>query len=48
MLVQITLLGWIFLGEAVTWRELLSLGFATAGIMLVQLVKTHPDIQTDR
>jgi len=40
MLVQIAILGWIFLGESLTWWELLGLGLATAGIMIVQLVKS--------
>jgi drug/metabolite transporter (DMT)-like permease len=42
MLVQIAILGWIFLGESLTWWELLGLGLATAGIMIVQLVKSDP------
>jgi len=41
MLVQIALLAWLFLGEALTWRELLGLGLATVGIMIVQLVKSN-------
>jgi drug/metabolite transporter (DMT)-like permease len=42
MLVQIAVLGWIFLDEALTWPEILGLVLATLGIMIVQLVKSKP------
>jgi len=48
MLVQIALLAWIFLGEALTWRELLGLGLATIGIMIVQLVKSNTSTAPNR
>jgi drug/metabolite transporter (DMT)-like permease len=41
MLVQIALLAWVFLGESLNWQELLGLGLATVGIMIVQLVKSR-------
>ena len=46
MLVQIAILGWIFLDEALTWQELLGLGLATLGIMIVQLTKSKASSST--
>ena len=37
MLVQIALLAWIFLGEALNGRQLLGIGLAVAGIAIVQV-----------
>ncbi|MBI1879883.1 MAG: EamA family transporter [Chloroflexi bacterium] len=37
MLLQIPALAWLFLGEAITWREGLGLALAGVGIVLVQL-----------
>ena len=49
MLVQIALLAWIFLGETLNWRELLGLGLATAGIMVVQFFRpTALSSRTDK
>jgi drug/metabolite transporter (DMT)-like permease len=41
MLIQIALLAWVFLGETLNWGELLGLGLATVGIMIVQFVKSN-------
>lgn len=38
MLVQIAILAWLFLGEALSWPKILGLFLATAGILMVQLV----------
>jgi len=48
MLVQIALLAWIFLGETLNWRELLGLGLATVGTMIVQLVKSNSSSRSNR
>ena len=49
MLVQIAFLAWIFLGESLNWRELLGLGLATAGIMIVQFFSpTASALQKDK
>jgi drug/metabolite transporter (DMT)-like permease len=37
MLIQIPILAWLFLGEAITWREGIALALAGIGILLVQL-----------
>jgi drug/metabolite transporter (DMT)-like permease len=37
MLIQIPILAWLFLGEAITWREGSALALAGIGILLVQL-----------
>lgn len=37
MLVQIAILVWIFLGDSLTLKQIVGLGFATAGILVVQL-----------
>jgi drug/metabolite transporter (DMT)-like permease len=37
MLIQIPVLAWFFLGEAITWREGMGLALAGVGIVLVQL-----------
>jgi drug/metabolite transporter (DMT)-like permease len=37
MLLQIPVLAWLFLGEAITWREGIGLALAGVGIVLVQL-----------
>ena len=37
MLIQIALLAWLFLGEELTGRQLLGLGLAAAGVLVVQL-----------
>lgn len=37
MLIQIPILAWLFLGEAITWREGIALALAAVGIVLVQL-----------
>ena len=48
MLVQIALLAWVFLGESLSWLELLGLGLATIGIMIVQLVKSRAISHTNQ
>jgi drug/metabolite transporter (DMT)-like permease len=37
MLIQIAILGWIFLGEALSSKEVVGLVFALLGVLLVQL-----------
>jgi drug/metabolite transporter (DMT)-like permease len=37
MLIQSPILAWLFLGEAITWREGIALALAGIGILLVQL-----------
>ena len=37
MLIQIALLAWLFLGEQLTGRQVLGLGLAAAGVLVVQL-----------
>lgn len=41
MLIQIALLAWIFLGESITWIEAIGLLIAAAGILLVNISRTH-------
>jgi drug/metabolite transporter (DMT)-like permease len=48
MLVQIALLAWVFLGESLNWQELVGLGLATIGIMIVQLVKSRAISHTNQ
>jgi drug/metabolite transporter (DMT)-like permease len=42
MLIQIAILAWIFLGEALNRREILGLILAAAGALLVQLRRSRP------
>jgi drug/metabolite transporter (DMT)-like permease len=42
MLIQITILAWLFLDERLTWLKLLGLGLVAAGTLLVQL-RRRPD-----
>ena len=37
MLIQITILAWLFLGETMTWVEMIGLAFAALGALLVQV-----------
>lgn len=39
MLIQIAILAWIFLGEAISPREIVGLAFATVGILIVQVYR---------
>ncbi|MDZ7701389.1 MAG: DMT family transporter [Halobacteriales archaeon] len=39
MLVQIAVLGWLFLGEALTPLEIVGLALVTVGVLAVQLVR---------
>lgn len=39
MLVQIAILGWLFLGEPLTPMELVGLGLVTIGVLAVQLTE---------
>jgi len=41
MLIQISLLAWLFLGETITWVDLIGLGLAAAGIFLTNF-KPNP------
>lgn len=47
MLVQIAILAWIFLGEELDLQEMLGLGLATVGIMIVQFSRSNTVIQQD-
>lgn len=40
MLVQIAILAWVFLGEALEVRQILGLGLALSGVLLVQIAPT--------
>jgi drug/metabolite transporter (DMT)-like permease len=37
MLIQITVLAWLFLGETLTWTEIIGLLLAALGALLVQV-----------
>jgi len=39
MLIQISILAWIFLGEGITLQEIIGMAIAAAGAVLVQLRK---------
>lgn len=42
MLIQIALLAWLFLGEDLNWKEIVSLVAAGLGALLVQIHSIHP------
>jgi drug/metabolite transporter (DMT)-like permease len=42
MLIQIAILAWIFLGEALDWREIAGLALAGAGTLIVQTRRAKP------
>jgi len=42
MIIQTTLLAWIFLGEKLTGLEWVGIGLAGLGVVLVQMRKRHP------
>jgi drug/metabolite transporter (DMT)-like permease len=43
MMIQIAVLAWVFLGERVTWKEVLGMALAAAGVLIVQLWRQpHP------
>jgi drug/metabolite transporter (DMT)-like permease len=42
MLVQIAVLAWLFLGERLTWREIIGMALAGIGALIVQLRRRQP------
>ena len=42
MLVQIAVLAWLFLGERLTWREIIGMALAGLGALIVQLRRWQP------
>jgi drug/metabolite transporter (DMT)-like permease len=42
MLFQITVLAWVFLGEKLTWQEVIGMVLAALGTMIVQIRKRQP------
>jgi drug/metabolite transporter (DMT)-like permease len=39
MLIQVTVLSWLFLGESLTWKEIIGLALAGIGVLIVQLCR---------